>query len=169
VTGSVEHTAPLARGSSGGPVVDGQGRLLGINTNRLGEGFYLAIPADADLRTRLDSLGRGEEPVRVRLGVGIASSRDARHLRRAVGLPDRDGLLVRAVEPDGPADRAGIKVGDLLVAAGDHTLTRADDLYEVLDGVGVGDTLSVSVVRGTDELTVNVAFGATGAREEGSA
>src|SRR5262252_7695873 len=46
ITGSLEHTAPLLPGSSGGPVLNAAGQLLGINTNRLGEGFYLAIPAD---------------------------------------------------------------------------------------------------------------------------
>src|SRR5688572_12668516 len=46
IAGSLEHTAPMAPGSSGGPIVDTDGRLLGLNTNRLGEGFYLALPAD---------------------------------------------------------------------------------------------------------------------------
>src|SRR5829696_4343146 len=53
IAGSIEHTAPLPRGASGGPVVDSAGRLLGIDTNRLGDGFYLALPADAELRQRL--------------------------------------------------------------------------------------------------------------------
>ena len=60
ITGSLEHTAPLLPGSSGGPVLDAAGQLLGINTNRLGEGFYLAIPADEALRGRVDALARGE-------------------------------------------------------------------------------------------------------------
>src|SRR5256714_7970976 len=50
IAGSIEHTAPLAPGSSGGPILDGQGRLLGLNTNRLREGFYLALPADGSPR-----------------------------------------------------------------------------------------------------------------------
>ena len=167
ITGSLEHTAPLARGSSGGPVVDAAGRLLGLNTSRLGEGFYLAIPADGELRSRVDALGRGQAPVRARLGVGIASAREGRHLRRAVGLPDRDGLLVRMVEEESPAHRAGIRTGDLLTAAGDKTLTSADDLYEVLDGIQPGTSLTLSVVRGSEDLTIAVTFGET--REEGSA
>src|SRR5580692_919869 len=56
ITGSLEHTAPLLPGSSGGPVLDAEGRLLGINTNRLGEGFYLAIPANEALRAQADVL-----------------------------------------------------------------------------------------------------------------
>ena len=169
IAGSLEHTAPLARGSSGGPVVDASGRLLGLNTNRLGDGFYLALPADADLRARLDQLGRGESPARPRLGIGIAPARVARHLRRAVGLPERDGLLVRVVEEGGPADRAGLRSGDLLVEAGDRALTDADVLYEALDAVPGDGSLELRVVRGADELTVTVRFGEEGARTVGSA
>ena len=148
VTGSIEHTAPMGRGSSGGPIVDGQGRLLGINTNRLGDGFYLAIPADGDLRTRIDALSRGESPAHARLGVGLAPSHVARHLRRAVGLDERDGLLVRAVDEDSPADRAGLRRGDLLVEAGGRPLTSPDDLYEALDGAGEDAPLTLRVVGG---------------------
>jgi len=169
IAGSIEHSAPLPRGASGGPVVDGAGRLLGIDTNRLGDGFYLALPADAELRQRLDALGRGEVTARPRLGVGIAPARVARQLRRAVGLPERDGLLVRVVEDGGPADRAGLRTGDLVVEAGGRPVTDADELYEVLDQVGEGQTLTLRVVRGTDELTVTVSFGDTGAERVGSA
>ena len=169
ITGSLEHTAPMGRGSSGGPLVDAAGRLLGLNTNRLGDGFYLAVPADADLRGRLDALTRGETPSRPRLGVGLAPARVARQLRRAVGLPERDGLLVRAVDETGPAGRAGIRTGDLIVAAGGRELTDPDELHEVLDGLAEDATLALSVVRGTEELTVHVAFGDAEAQQVGSA
>jgi serine protease Do len=167
ITGSVEHTAPLGRGSSGGPVVAADGRLLGINTNRLGDGFYLAIPADAELRRRLDALARGESPARPRLGVGIAPARVARRLRSAVGLPERDGLLVRAVEEGSPAERAGVRVGDLIATAGGREVRDADELHEVLDSLGEAGTLQLALVRGTDELTVIVAFG-SGSEQVGS-
>jgi S1-C subfamily serine protease len=169
IAGSIEHTAPLPRGASGGPVVDAAGRLLGIDTNRLGDGFYLALPADAELRQRLDALGRGETATRPRLGVGIAPARVARQLRRAVGLPERDGLLVRVVEEGGPAAQAGLRTGDLVVEAGGRAVTDADKLYEVLDQVGEGQSLTLRVVRGSDELTVTVGFGDTGAERVGSA
>lgn len=167
ISGSIEHTAPLPRGSSGGPVVDAGGRLLGINTSRLGEGFYLAIPADADLLSRIDALASGQTPKRARLGVGIAPAPEARRLRRAVGLPDRDGLLVRMVEDDSPAARAGLRTGDLLVTADGQPLAGPDDLYDALDRVTPGSALSLGVLRGVEELTVAVTF--TETREEGSA
>ena len=169
IAGSIEHTAPLPRGASGGPVVDADGRLLGIDTNRLGDGFYLALPADAELRRRLDALGRGESTARPRLGVGIAPARVARQLRRSVGLPERDGLLVRVVEDGGPADQAGLRTGDLLVEAGGRPLTDADELHEALDQVGEDQALTLRVVRGTDELTVTVRFGGSTAEQVGSA
>ncbi len=106
---------PSRRGSSGGALLDTDGRLLGLNTNRIGEGFYLALPADAALRERIDALGRGESPSRRRLGVAVAPAHVARRLRRSVGLPERDGLLVRDVEDESLAATAGIQEGDLIV------------------------------------------------------
>jgi serine protease Do len=157
VAGAVEHTAPLLPGSSGGPIVDGDGALLGINTNRLGSGFYQAIAADAGLRERVSALGRGEAPKRRRLGLGLAPSHVARQLRRAVGLDERDGLLVRDVEDDGPAAKAGIAEGDLIVAAGGRSVASADDLFDVMGSLAADAPLEVTVLRGTEERTVTIA------------
>jgi serine protease Do len=154
IAGSVEHTAPLAPGSSGGPIVDAKGRLLGINTNRLGEGFYLALPADAALRERVDALGRGESVSRPRLGVAVAPSQVARRLRSSVGLPERDGLLVRGVEDGSLADKAGIREGDLIVEAAGRPVTDADELFEAL--AAASDGYEVKIVRGTEERTIAV-------------
>ena len=115
ITGSLEHTAPLLPGSSGGPVLDAGGQLVGINTNRLGEGFYLAISADEALRGRADALARGETATPPKLGVAITPRHVARRLRRAVGLPDVDGLLIREVMEDSPAARASLAPGDLII------------------------------------------------------
>lgn len=158
ITGSVEHTAPMPPGSSGSPVVDATGRLVGLNTNRLGDGFYLALPADDDLDARIDALARGEAPTRRHLGVALAPPRAARHLRRAVGLPERDGLLVRQVEEASAAATAGLQQGDLVVAAGGKPLADLDGLYAALDEVGPGGGLSLTVVRGVEELELRVTF-----------
>ncbi len=161
IAGALEHTAPLARGSSGGPLVDPDGRLVGIDTARLGEGFYLAVPTDDALRARVDALASGASPERPVLGVALAPAAVARRLRRSVGLPERDGLLVRSVEADSPAARGGLTQGDLLTEAAGQALVDADVLYRVLDGVGPADSLELAVVRGTDELTVTVSFATT--------
>lgn len=163
IGGSLEHTAPLAPGSSGGPLVDADGRLVGINTNRLGDAFYLALPATSVLRDRLSGLARGESVRRPRLGVAVAPAEVARRLRRSVGLPERDGLLVRAVEDASAAASAGIQEGDLLVAAAGRELRSADDLHTVLSEVGL--PFELTIVRGTEERTVGVG-GETGATGE---
>jgi S1-C subfamily serine protease len=156
VTGSIEHTAPLPRGSSGGPLVDVEGRLLGLNAVRRDGGFILALPADAALRRRVEALARGEGGERPRLGVALAPPRVARRLRAAVGLAERDGLLVRAVVDGSPAAEAGLERGDLLVRAGDRELASMDDLFDALDLAG--DALPLVVVRGTEERELQVPF-----------
>jgi serine protease Do len=158
VTGAIEHTAPLARGTSGSPVVDGQGRLVGITTLRLGEGFSLAQPADADLRRRIDALAVGDEPQRRRLGVGLAPPRVARRLRSAVGLPERDGALVRGVAEGSPADRAGIATGDLITAVAGVPIAGPTDLEVALARPDLAATVTVHVVRGSDEVDLAVTF-----------
>jgi serine protease Do len=158
IAGSVEHTAPLARGSSGGPIVDAEGRFLGLNTNRAGDGFYLAIPADGALREHVDALGRGEFAPAPRLGVAVAPPWVARRMRRAVGLPEREGLLVRGIEEASPASAAGIERGDLIVKTGDRDVSSADELYEALGQAGVGGSIELTLVRGTEERRISVSL-----------
>ena len=150
----IEHNAPLPRGSSGGPLVDREGRLLALNTLRLEGGLILGLAADADLRSRIEGLGRGETPQRRELGIALAPPRAARRLRRAVGLPEREGLLVHAVKEGSAAERAGLQRGDLLVAAAGRPLASLDDLFGVVDGDD--DTLELTAVRGLDERQVTV-------------
>lgn len=159
LTDAVAHTAPLARGSSGGPLLSPQGELVGLNTHRRGEGFYLALPATDELRARADALGRGERPARPRLGVAVAPPRLSRSMRAAVGLSGRDGVLVRAVDPDGPAGRAGVRRGDLIVAVGGEPVTGPDVLSARIEAAAPDGAVRLGVVRGTDELDIDVTVG----------
>lgn len=154
IAGSIEHTAPLAPGSSGGPLVDAAGKIVAINTNRIGEGFYLARPADSALRERVDALGRGESVARPRLGIAVAPPHVAGRLRASVGLSERVGLLVRGVEDGSPAARAGIREGDLLVEAAGRPLETPDSLPQILAETGL--PIEIRIVRGDDERTVSV-------------
>jgi len=163
ITGSLEHTAPLLPGSSGGPVLDAAGQLLGINTNRLGEGFYLAIPVGEALRRRVDALARGESVTPPQLGITITPGHVARRLRRAVGLPDVEGLLIHGVEESSPAGRAGLAPGDLILAAAGQPVRTVDDLTGALQAAG--DTIELNVLRGTDERSIQVALGQNGQPE----
>jgi serine protease Do len=154
IAGSIEHTAAMGRGSSGSALVDATGRLVGLNTNRLEGGLYLALPADAALRARVSSLGQGEAPSTPRLGIGIAPGGAARRMRQAVGLPERDGLLVRDVDPDGNAARAGISMGDLIVAANGQPVPDVDALADVL--AAAQGMVELRLLRGVEERVVEV-------------
>lgn len=153
----LEHTAPAARGSSGAPLLR-DGRVVGVNTHRLEHGFYLARSADAPLRDAVAAMQEGRRIERVRLGVALAPTEVAQRLRHAVGLSDRDGVLVRTVVEGSPAAAAGIAVGDLLVNAGARPLRTPDDVLAVLDGLRPGDELQLEVVRGDAASAVTVRF-----------
>jgi len=156
--GAIAHTAPLPRGSSGGPLIDAEGVLLAINVLRVDPGLILAIPVDGAVKGRVEALARGERPDSVRLGVAVAPPRVARRLRRAVGLPDRDGVLVRAVQDGTPAAAARLERGDLIVSAAGRPLDGLEALYRALDDLKTGDRLELGILRGAEERTVEVAF-----------
>lgn len=154
---AVEHTAPLPRGSSGGPLLDADGRLVGINVIRLDGGLIVAVDTVA-VADEIERLGRGEAPARRRLGIAVAPAHVARRLRRSVGLPDATGVLVRAVEDESPAGRAGLERGDLLIELDGKPLERIDALYAALDAAP--DALELGVLRGADRRDVRIEFGA---------
>lgn len=156
IQGALEHTAPLPRGSSGSPLLDTEGRIIGVNAVRADGGLILALPADQNLRERVSALSRGESPRRVRLGVALAPARASRELRRAVGLPERPGLLVRAVQDASPAAAAGVLRGDLIVGLAGRETARIDDLHEALEAAAPGADVPLAIVRGNDEMSLAV-------------
>ena len=107
------------------------------------------------------ALGRGESAASPRLGVAIAPGHVARRLRRAVGLPDADGLLIREVMQDTPAARAGLAQGDLIVTAAGQPVRSPDDLFDALQ-TAAGGTIELTIVRGTDERVIQVDFSGNG-------
>jgi serine protease Do len=156
---AIEHTAALPRGSAGGPLVDLEGRLVGVNFLRSQGGLIVALGAGS-LREVADRLGRGEEVRRPSLGVAVAPPWVARKMRRAVGLPEREGLLVRAIEEGSAADRAGVERGDLIVAAGGHPVDGIDALHRSIDEAADG-SVALTVVRGVDEHELGVELAAS--------
>ena len=110
--------------------------LLGLNSIRLEGGLILALPADAAMKRRAEALATGRRRSGPRLGIAIAPARAARRMRAAVGLPERDGLLVRGVEEDSPAAKAGLERGDLLVGVNGKPLSSVDALFDALEAGG---------------------------------
>ncbi len=158
VEGALEHTAPLARGSGGGPLFDLEGRVLGLNAVRSHGGLILTLPAAA-VAEHTALLRRSEHGATPQLGVAIVAPAVARRLRRAVGLPDRDGLLVHGVADGSPAERAEIREGDLIVAAANARVDSVDALYAALDRAAPDGTIDLRIVRGVDEHDVAVGLG----------
>ena len=154
IRGGIEHTVPLRRGSSGGPLLTEDGRVAGINTHRIDRGFYVARPTDEALRQLVDKLASGESVRRRQIGVVVATADVTRRLRRAVGLPEVDGLLVRDVVDGGPAATAGIVVGDVLLSAGGTALVRPELLLDALESAG--DVIVVHIARGAEELDITL-------------
>ncbi len=156
IRGGIEHTVPLRRGSSGGPLLTAAGEIAGINTHRLDRGFYVARPADEALRQLVDQLASGQSVRRRQIGVVVATPEVTRRLRRAVGLPEVDGLLVRDVVADGPAATAGIVIGDVLLRAGEIALVKPELLIDALESAG--ETVVIHIARGAEELDVTVSL-----------
>ena len=153
--GLIEHTAPLPRGSAGGPLLDEQGRLLGLNAVRFGHGLVLALPV-ASMRDRLADLSAGRAPSPRRLGVAVVPPRIARRLRGAVGLSEREGVLVRAVQPESAAGRAGVERGDLIVSLAGRDVDSLDALFAALDTAPLDQPAALHVVRGSEERELEV-------------
>ncbi len=160
IKGSLEHTAPLPAGSSGSPVVDARDGSSGSTPT----GSATASTSPCPQTTSCAHASTPSPPAKSEACPPRASAwpqHTWRSLRRSVGLPERDGLLVRVVEDDSPAARAGIQAGDLIVSVAGSPVTDGDGLVEVL--ANAGDTFEVKVVRGTEERTVSVGGGeATG-------
>ena len=156
VSGAIEHTATLPRGSAGGPLLDAEGRLLGVNALRLEGGLIVALGPASGLPEAVERMARGEASARPFLGVAVAPAHVARRMQRAVGLPERDGLLVRGVEDESPAARAGIVRGDLIVGAAGEQVDGIDALHRALDAAAGNGGLTLTVVRGAEERQVEV-------------
>ena len=159
VEGAIEHTAPLPRGSSGGPLVDPDGRLLGLNSLRLEGGLILAVPATAAVRERASALARGEAAAPRRLGVAVApAARGAPHAAAPSACPSATGLLVRAVEEGSPADARRHRARR---PAGGRRRPRARRRGRAVRGArrrADRGGLELTVVRGTEERRVEVSF-----------
>ena len=156
IGGSIEHSAPLPRGSSGGPLVDADGPPARHQHGAHG-GRAAARAARPTRRCAAASTRSAAARRRRARGWAWRSRRRAprARLRAAVGLPERDGLLVRGVEPGSPADARRPERGDLLVAAGGRPLDGFDDLFDALEA---GGRLALTVVRGTEEREVIAHF-----------
>jgi S1-C subfamily serine protease len=143
-------------GFSGGPLVDASGRLVGMNTSALLPGISLAIPT-VTLTGVAESLLAHGRVKRGYLGVSSQQVRLPEAIQEEHGA--KTGLLVVSVEPDSPAEKGGLNLGDTIVSLAGVTIRHHDDLLALLTGERVGTKVPVIILRGGKMQTLQVKVG----------
>ena len=141
----IQTDAALNPGNSGGALADANARVVGINTAVAGVGLGLAVPINATTRRIVSALMREGRVRRAHLGVAVAPSPVAEPWRKRLGRAT--GLRVASVVPGGPADRAGLRSGDLLLTVGGATVASAQDLQRLMFAEAIGKPLAITVMR----------------------
>jgi len=142
---------------SGGPLVDVDGRLVGMNTWGLSRRTALTLPVTT-LERVVAQLQSGGRVARGYLGIAMQAVRLPESLRAANGIAQRAGAIVVDVAPDGPADAAGVQLGDVILALGTQSVEGSDDVQRALGSSSVGTTQTLRIARGgrTHELPVRI-------------
>ncbi len=154
----IQTDAPINPGNSGGPLVDAEGRVVGINTFILSqsggsEGLGFAIPSNM-VRTVYTQLRKEGHVHRGRIGIYVQTITPA--LAEGLELPRDWGVLVGDVTPEGPADQAGIKAGDIVSAANGRAMRNARQLESYIYRSPMKEKVTLEVLRGSDELSIDV-------------
>ncbi len=145
-------------GFSGGPLVDVEGRIVGINTSGLSRGSALTIPTSTVYRVVDELLARGHI-ARAYVGVAMHPVGLPDALKTRLNLPGHGGVIVLSVEAGGPADKAGLLIGDVIVALGATPVNDTDEVQAALIPERVGQSLSASVIRGGEQVQLEITIG----------
>jgi S1-C subfamily serine protease len=139
--------------------------VVGINTSGLSRSMGVAIPASTVNRVADQLLTKGRI-ARGYIGVGMQPVSLPDSLKGKLGLAGNGGLVVVSVQPDGPAEKAGVLIGDILVALDGKATSDTDDVQGMLDPERVGQALSAQVVRGGESTTLSITVGERPFRED---
>jgi len=145
-------------GFSGGPLLNTEGEVLGLNTSGLSHNSALTIPVSVAWRVA-DELAKHGSVKRGYLGVRTQPVEIPETTRKALNRDQSRGLLVLWLEENGPAQKGGIFVGDTIVALGGQPVNDPDDLFAALTSDTVGKPIVVEILRGGKPETVNVTVG----------
>ena len=157
MTGLIQTDAALNPGNSGGPLVNTRGEVVGINTAVIvpAQGISFAVSAET-ARLVVPQLLREGRVKRSYLGIAAQDVPLPRLLVRHYHLNASTGVLVTEVTTPSPAERAGVRDGDLLVTFGGEAIERTDDLHRLLTGERVGEAVPLELLRGTDLMRVEI-------------
>ena len=142
----------------GGAVIDAQGRTVGIATPRFARFGAIAIPAPA-INLVVDTLLKKGHIPQGYLGVGLQPVRLPDALRQSLQRSEKTAAIVLEVEPESPAHKAGIVIGDILIAVAGHPVARLEDVHSQLHGEAIGKPLALKFVRGGATQEVNIVVG----------
>ena len=131
----------------GGAVIDASGNLVGLATPRFARFGAIAVPASTINKISDTLLKQGRIP-RGYLGVGLQPVRLPNGLREMLQRNEKTAAIVLEVHSDGPADKAGIVIGDILVSLAGQSITRLEDVQSLLAGDAIGKTLPLKFIRG---------------------
>jgi S1-C subfamily serine protease len=153
----LQTDASLNPGNSGGPLVNSRGEVIGVNTAMIlpAQGICFAIASDL-AKFVATSLIRDGRIVRGWIGVAGQNARLRRHLVRRHGLTHDSGVLVLSVERGSPAERTGLREGDIIVALGGEPVAGVDDLHKGLTGGVVGVETGLIVLRNSEPLALAI-------------
>jgi S1-C subfamily serine protease len=141
----IQTDAALNPGNSGGALADSRAQVVGINTAVAGVGLGMAVPINSTTRKIIAALMRDGRVRRAYLGLVSVPEPLPERLRQRFGRTT--GLRVVEVVPGGPANRAGLRPGDLLLTAGGREVTRAQDLQRLMFSDAIGRPLAITVMR----------------------
>ena len=153
----------LYPGFSGGALVDAAGGILGLNTSGLLRGKSITIPSSTVLRTAEEIASTGHV-ARPYVGLVMQPVQIPDSLQKKAGVNIGTGLLVMHVEPAGPADAAGVLLGDVLLDMDGRAFADVDDVSDVLGRKGAGQEVQTSLIRGGQRLQVGIRVGNRPAR-----
>jgi serine protease DegQ len=156
----------LYPGFSGGPLVDAAGRVVGLNSSGLARESRLAVPVTTVSRVADELLRKGHVS-RGYLGLAMQPVRLPEPLRAQLGLTSDVGLIVVTVQPDGPAARAGVLLGDVLVALDGTPVSDLEDVQGRLGSERIGTVVTVGVVRAGGRAEVRITVGEQPRRRAG--
>jgi S1-C subfamily serine protease len=154
----VQLDGGLWAGFSGGPVVDARGGVIGIGTSALSRGRAVVIPGSVLKRVSAQLLARGHvsHPY---IGAAVQPVEVPEALRTQLGVSHTRGVIVISTVPGGPADAAGIALGDTLLTLDGQALADVDDLKAALGGDRIGKTVAVSLIRAKQLVNADVVIG----------